>query len=384
MFSKQTAVVLFVCMTTTATSAQEMFSSLELYERFESTYLYLPEDCRDADNVSGYVTALKYLFAFQQREGDSLNRESRDSIEDTLDYLERLTGDIEDCVYTFAARCVSEPCGSGVSLVPKPDLEQIVRPGAQNSGSPSNQSSPVQFFNPDNPDHYFQQVGPNEWGEFSNGAQTPRFTFTEKSRSVDVVLIHDEPRGIQIRLPLNGDWTQLNQGNGWHNQWPVRRRFEGQLMSTPSTQPRRPPPPRLLEPQAGSCPTAPMPGQLTASMARNGVEFGSHCYYLANGHESCTDACRRMGGAGNCDAEGLAFAAQSVDQCKSSVAVLGGPGGLDHSRSGQYSDNDSGCTYGDWGRPDNRWVQVMRRGAARPTCDSVDGDSSRMRVCACN
>ena len=44
----------------------------------------------------------------------------------------------------------------------------------------------------------------------------------------------------------------------------------------------------------------------------------------------------------------------------------------------------AGCTYGDWGHPDNRWVQVMRRGAAGPTCNTVDPDQSRMRVCACN
>lgn len=129
-----------------------------------------------------------------------------------------------------------------------------------------------------------------------------------------------------------------------------------------------------------SCLPASPPNQLTVPMKRNGVVVKPYCFYLANGGESCTAACRRLKPDGVCSTAGLAFAAKSVDKCKSIVREFGS---LDFSRSGQYKDDDSGCTYGDWGKPENRWVQVMKRSASGPSCDAVNSDKSRMRVCAC-
>lgn len=161
--------------------------------------------------------------------------------------------------------------------------------------------------------------------------------------------------------------------------------FEG---ASQSSQPARTGAPMLMgaggNTRVSNCPTASPPRQLTTPMLSNGVVFNSHCFYLANGRESCTSACRRLKPGGTCDVTGLRLAARSVDQCKHVVASLGGPGGLDHAKSGQYPDDDAGCTYGDWGLPENRWVQVMKRSSSGPSCDTVNQDASRMRVCACN
>ena len=59
--------------------------------------------------------------------------------------------------------------------------------------------------------------------------------------------------------------------------------------------------------------------------------------------------------------------------------------GMDFTISAMYSDDDSGCTYhpGQTG-----WAQVMHSGldsgaTPAPTCDEVNADPSRRRVCAC-
>lgn len=132
-----------------------------------------------------------------------------------------------------------------------------------------------------------------------------------------------------------------------------------------------------------NCPAAPKPAQLTASMARNGVVFESRCFYLGNGRESCTQTCQRLKQGGRCDAAGLRAIADTLDRCQAVVAALGGPSGLDYANFGAYPDDDSGCTYGDWGAPEKRWVQLMRRTEQGPTCDAANADPMRMRVCAC-
>ena len=58
------------------------------------------------------------------------------------------------------------------------------------------------------------------------------------------------------------------------------------------------------------------------------------------------------------------------------------PGYYGHSNAQENVGNNSGCTYGVWGA--TKWVQVLRKdGVEDPTCDAVDADTNRRRVCAC-
>ena len=58
------------------------------------------------------------------------------------------------------------------------------------------------------------------------------------------------------------------------------------------------------------------------------------------------------------------------------------PGYYGHSSAQENVGNNSGCTYGVWGV--TKWVQVLRKdGVEDPTCDAVDEDTNRRRVCAC-
>lgn len=170
---------------------------------------------------------------------------------------------------------------------------------------------------------------------------------------------------------------RLLYGGDWDGQFVLVRQGTSRVVAT------NPTPTDSRGRGAIRCPVASSPAQLTASMGQNGVPIGSSCFYLAQGHESCSAACSRLVPGSSCDLQGLQLAATSVQQCRAVVSALGGSGGLDHSRWGQYPDNNSGCTYGDWGQGGDRWVQVMLRGHGGPTCDAVDGDYSRMRVCAC-
>jgi len=111
-------------------------------------------------------------------------------------------------------------------------------------------------------------------------------------------------------------------------------------------------------------------------------------YFLADGGESCSTACAARGvswAAHTCNLQAITAAAASMDNCKDVLGSLG----MGFGRSGVYSDDDSGCTYHSAAtNPSDRWAQVMHSGRDQgttpaPTCNEVNGDSSRQRVCAC-
>ena len=73
-------------------------------------------------------------------------------------------------------------------------------------------------------------------------------------------------------------------------------------------------------------------------------------------------------------------AAKSVADCARAVKEV--PGYHGHSNAQENPGDNSGCTYGVWGA--TKWVQVLRKdGVEDPTCDAVDADANRRRVCAC-
>ena len=83
-----------------------------------------------------------------------------------------------------------------------------------------------------------------------------------------------------------------------------------------------------------------------------------------------------------CDLGAITSAASSVARCVNVVSALG----MSFTKSGMYPGDDSGCTYyfGQTG-----WVQVMNSGldsgaTPAPTCDEINRDQSRRRVCACS
>jgi hypothetical protein len=47
--------------------------------------------------------------------------------------------------------------------------------------------------------------------------------FRERGRDRNYVTIWDDSRNLGIRLPLTGDFIELNQDGTWRNQWPGRR-----------------------------------------------------------------------------------------------------------------------------------------------------------------
>jgi len=100
-------------------------------------------------------------------------------------------------------------------------------------------------------------------------------------------------------------------------------------------------------------------------------------YFLADGGKSCSTACANKA----CNLRAITSAASSVARCRDVVSSLG----MSFTKSGMYPDDDSGCTFhpGQTG-----WAQVMNSGrdngaTPAPTCDEVNADSSRRRVCAC-
>ena len=105
-------------------------------------------------------------------------------------------------------------------------------------------------------------------------------------------------------------------------------------------------------------------------------------YFLADGGESCSTACAKDSPVAlACDLRAITTAAASVTTCNAVLSALG----MRYTTSAMYSDDDSGCTYhpGQTG-----WAQVMHSGldsgaTPAPTCDEVNPDPSRRRVCAC-
>ena len=132
-----------------------------------------------------------------------------------------------------------------------------------------------------------------------------------------------------------------------------------------------PPPPSPPPPSFPPCsPPPPLPSSLPPP---------PNPYFLASGHQSCTDACEAIEQV--CDLDLITAAAATVNTCKATIDTLG----LTYDNFGMYPDDDSGCTYGDWGGEDT-WAQVLNSNQAAvpaPTCDEVNGDSNRRRVCAC-
>ena len=100
---------------------------------------------------------------------------------------------------------------------------------------------------------------------------------------------------------------------------------------------------------------------------------GGGGYFLANGLQSCDDACASAGG---CNLEAITAAASSLEACKSILDDLD----ASYVLSGIYSDDNSGCTHV-W-PDDGGWAQVMD--ASDTTCDAVNSAPTRRRVCACN
>ena len=105
-------------------------------------------------------------------------------------------------------------------------------------------------------------------------------------------------------------------------------------------------------------------------------------YFLADGGESCSAACAKVSPVAlACDLRAITAAAASVATCNAVLSALD----MRYTTSAMYSDDNSGCTYhpGQTG-----WAQVMHSGLSSgappaPTCDEVNADPSRRRVCAC-
>ena len=105
-------------------------------------------------------------------------------------------------------------------------------------------------------------------------------------------------------------------------------------------------------------------------------------YFLADGGESCSAACAKVSPVAlACDLRAITAAAASVATCNAVLSALD----MRYTTSAMYSDDNSGCTYhpGQTG-----WAQVMHSGldsgaTPAPTCDEVNPDPSRRRVCAC-
>ena len=105
-------------------------------------------------------------------------------------------------------------------------------------------------------------------------------------------------------------------------------------------------------------------------------------YFLADGGESCSAACAKVSPVAlACDLRAITAAAASVATCNAVLSALD----MRYTTSAMYSDDDSGCTYhpGQTG-----WAQVMHSGldsgaTPAPTCDEVNADPGRRRVCAC-
>jgi len=80
----------------------------------------------------------------------------------------------------------------------------------------------VGFVNADDPTHGFKKTDDGTWGEFQN-EPSPKFVFRERGRDRTYITIWDDGRNLGIRLPLTGDFIELNQDGTWRNQWPARR-----------------------------------------------------------------------------------------------------------------------------------------------------------------
>ena len=136
-------------------------------------------------------------------------------------------------------------------------------------------------------------------------------------------------------------------------------------MSSPPPALTSPSPPAPLPPPPPPPPALPLPNP----------------YFLASGGKSCTEACATLDEDYACDTDLITAAAANVSACKTVLDSLT----VEYEHTGVYADDDSGCTY----HPgQNGWAQVMNSGRDEgadpaPTCDEINADANRHRVCAC-
>jgi hypothetical protein len=121
---------------------------------------------------------------------------------------------------------------------------------------------------------------------------------------------------------------------------------------------------------------------LSADPGVSNIEYHGYCFYLGMSSENCDRTCARQMG-GTCDRKGTRYAGHNVATCRVLVDHFGN---LDYTSSGSYTDENSGCTYGDF--PGNngqaeRWVQVVKKPEGKPTCWENSADPSRHRICGC-
>jgi len=128
------------------------------------------------------------------------------------------------------------------------------------------------------------------------------------------------------------------------------------------------------------CPDGTFSGQdllLSLTPGLSAVEYHGFCFYLGQSQENCETTCARQMGV-VCDKKATRYAGHSVATCRVLVDHFGN---LDYTSSGSYTEEDSGCSYGDF--VDGRWVQVVKKVNSQPTCDTISADPNRHRVCGC-
>jgi len=108
------------------------------------------------------------------------------------------------------------------------------------------------------------------------------------------------------------------------------------------------------------------------------IEYHGYCFYLSQSSKNCESTCALQMG-GTCDRKATRYAGHSVAGCRVLVDHFGN---LDYTSSGSYTEENSGCTYGDF--PDSKWVQVVKVPPdGQATCDTISSDPNRHRICGC-
>jgi len=118
---------------------------------------------------------------------------------------------------------------------------------------------------------------------------------------------------------------------------------------------------------------------LTADPGLNNVEYHGYCFYLGQTEENCEQTCASQMG-GTCDRKATRYAGHSVATCR---VLTDHFGNLDYTSSGTFTDENSGCTYGDWGGTAKKWVQVVNKPDSQAECGTTSSDPNRHRICGC-
>lgn len=130
------------------------------------------------------------------------------------------------------------------------------------------------------------------------------------------------------------------------------------------------------------CPDGALDGMdmtLTETPGLSVVEYHGFCFYIGKAEQTCDQTCAMQMG-GTCDRKGTRYAANSVAGCRILIDHFKN---LDYQSSGEETDENTGCTYGDWGQTARRWVQVVKTPGGRAECGLKSADPNRHRVCAC-